>query len=445
MNRLFEHLFFARNKLDRKGILSLLEFYEQSQYWTHDKLVAWQVEQFNALWKHAIENVPYYKELYSSGKCPGSIQSLEDLSSIPELSKEIIRENTDSLKAKNLPQERFIKNSTSGYSGTNLQFYSDRDNINKYTALAMRRYRWMNASIFDKEVNIWGAKWDLGKDSIYLRIKKLLKLENTINISGYKLSDNDILEIYRILKRTKPQLIKSYPGILYNISHVFRKHGLSYTPKAIHTGGEKLHSFQREEIESTFQTKVYDFYGARDMPNMAQNCDQSSGLHVFMENVIFEVVDDDGNPVKEGEGDIVLTSLHNYVMPFIRYKIGDRAKVSASKTCSCGRPLQLIDEIMGRSFDIIEFPNGNRVGGSFWTLLTRSVSGIRDFQIVQEALNEIIVYYVTDAGITAIDETMLKERILEYSGDGLKIKCVQVDSIAVSEAGKSKFVISKIA
>lgn len=444
MNKLFERYFFARNKLDRKHILSLLKFYEESQYWTYESLVSYQVEQFNLLWKHALENVPYYKSMLASGKCVDKIRSLEDLAAIPTMDKEEIRKNGNALLAKNMPGERFIKNSTSGFSGSNLQFYSDRENIDSYTAFAMRRYHWMNASIFDKEMNIWGAKWDLGKDSLYLRLKKLLRLENTINVSGYKLSDEDILEIYRMLKRTNPVLIKSYPGILYNMAGVFNAHKLSYQPRAMHTGGEKLHPHQRQEIETTFKTRVFDFYGARDMPNMAQNCDHFSGLHVFMENIILEVVDDDGLPIKEGEGDLVITSLHNKVMPFIRYRIGDRARISARKTCTCGRNLQLIDEILGRSFDIIQFPNGNRVGGSFWTLLTRSVGGIKDFQVIQEKADEIILNYVSDKGLDEINESLLESRIREYGGNDLKIVCQKVDIIDVSEAGKMKFVISKL-
>ena len=444
MSKLFERYFFARNKLDRRRILSLLEFYEQSQYWSYEELVSYQLDQFNQLWKHATEHVPYYKTMLASGQGKEEIRSLDDLASIPTLDKDLIREHGDALRATNLPAERFIKNSTSGFSGSNLHFYSDRENIDSYTALAMRRYHWMNASIFDREINIWGAKWDLGKDSLFLRLKKLLRVENTINVSGYKLSDQDILEIHRILKRTRPVLMKSYPGILYNMAGVFKEHGLSYQPGAIHTGGEKLHPHQREAIESTFNSRVYDFYGARDMPNMAQNCDHLSGLHVFMENIILEVLDDEGMPIKEGEGDLAITSLHNKVMPFIRYRIGDRAKISAQKTCSCGRNLQVIDEILGRSFDIIQFPSGNRVGGSFWTLLTRSVGGIRDFQVVQEKADEIILNYVTDAGVDSVDESLLETRIREYGGQDLKIICRQVGEIDVSEAGKMKFVISRI-
>jgi phenylacetate-CoA ligase len=445
LRKLNERLYFWRNKLDRRQVTERLRFYEQTQYWPRTRLEELQVTMFNRLWKHAVGQVPYYRNLAGKkGALPESIRSLEELRAIPMLTKEIIRENLDHLTAGNLPRERFVKNSTSGYSGSNLHFYTDSSSIVTSTALTMRRYHWMDGSIFDREMAIWGASWDLPGETLFTRLKKGLNIENTINVSGYRLSDDDIFRIHEKMKRTSPAIIKSYPSILYKICAVFDRHGLSYRPAAIHIGGEKLYDFQRERIEATFQTRVYDFYGARDMPSVAQNCNRFEGLHVFMENVIVEVLDEQGEPVQEGEGDLVITDLHNDVMPFIRYRIGDRARVSASRQCSCGRSLQLLDEVLGRSFDILEFPNGNRVGGSFWTLVARSLPGIRDFQVVQEAVDSIVFKYVLERGFENIDIKLLKERILNYSGEALRITFEKVSEIPVSDAGKSRFVISRI-
>ena len=86
---------------------------------------------------------------------------------------------------------------------------------------------------------------------------------------------------------------------------------------------------------------------------MVGECEKHNGLHLMMENIFLEVVDKKGIPLVEGEGDLVLTHLHNRAMPFIRYKIGDRARISG-RSCSCGRSLPLIEEIIGRSFDVID-------------------------------------------------------------------------------------------
>ena len=207
----------------------------------------------------------------------------------------------------------------------------------------------MGVSPFDREMIIWGTSWGAKKKRKYGRVKKWI--ENQHIISGYNLSDPDIIEIHNQLVNGKYKIIKSYPSILNTIVDVFEKYNLSYQPDVIQIGGEKLYGFQKEKIENFFNASVFDFYGARDMINIAQNCSHNEGLHIFMENVIVEVVDEEGNPIEEGEGDLVITNLHNYAMPFIRYKIGDRAKISKYKACSCGRTLPLLDEVLGRKSD----------------------------------------------------------------------------------------------
>lgn len=177
---------------------------------------------------------------------------------------------------------------------------------------------------------------------------------------------------------------------------------------------------------------------------MGEDCSEHMGLHVYMENVIFEVIDENENPIEEGEGDIVITGLHNYVMPLIRYKIGDRAKVSKGKICKCGRNLQVVDEILGRSFDIIRFPNGNSVEGTFWTLLMRSKPGIREFQIIQEEEDYIRIIYKKDGSVDSIPIDYFKSTLNQYAGDSCRFDFEEISEIKPTSAGKMKFVISKV-
>lgn len=442
MRRLIDKIYNAYYK--KNNVYNLLDLYNKSQYWDQNQLTALQVKLLIRLWNHAIKNVPYYRKINKkNGLIPHDFQKISDLSIIPILTKEIVRNQFHELIAQNIPKQRFVKNSTSGTSGSNFYFYSDTNQYNVKKALEYRRYQWMNVSPFDRELIIWGASWDLNKKRNFKTIKDWLK--NKKKMSGYNLSDTEIIDLHSALKSYKPKIIKSYPSILTTIVDVFHDKNLHYSPSAIHIGGEKLFDFQKDKIENFFGCPVFDYYGARDMPAIAQNCDQSSALHVFMENVIIEVVDENDMPVEDGEGDLVITNLHNYAMPFIRYKIGDRAKVSKNSKCSCGRNLQIIDEVVGRTFDIIEFPNGRRVGGTFWTLCMRSVPGVKDFQVVQEELDKILIYYTQDNhDHEEVDFDKLKQNISCYSGDELRIYFKKLSEIEPTSAGKMKFVINKV-
>src|SRR2546423_8189267 len=97
-----------------------------------------------------------------------------------------------------------------------------------------------------------------------------------------------------------------------------------HSPKSILVGAEKLHPFQRELIERVFGAPVFETYGSREFMLIGAECDRHDGLHLTAEQLLVEVLEDDGSPTPQGEeGNVVVTDLYNYGMPFIRYATGD--------------------------------------------------------------------------------------------------------------------------
>lgn len=129
-------------------------------------------------------------------------------------------------------------------------------------------------------------------------------------------------------------------------------------------------------------------------------------------------------------------------MPFIRYKIGDHVRIS-SKTCSCGRGLKVVDEVLGRSFEIIQFPNGNRVGGTFWTFVMKSVKGIKDFQVVHRDEKSFLINYIPENQDINIDFNKLTSNIKDYGGDHIDIEFKKVELIPPTKGGKHQFVVKQ--
>ena len=305
----------------------------------------------------------------------------------------------------------------------------------------MRMHSWLNLGHYPKVLKVWGASWDVKSAT---QRKKALQawLKATKVISGYKLSDDDIHNVFKTLKSYRPEELVSYPSILFILAEKFKEFGYVYHPKAIKTGGEKLYQYQRELVEEVFGCKVFNHYGSRDIPGIAQECDVHDGLHMNMENHIMEVRNKDGKISPTGEGELIVTHLHNYASPFIRYCIGDLVKISG-RQCTCGRNLQLIDEVIGRTFDLLEFPNGNRVGGSFWTLVMRSVEGIQDFRVMQHSNQKIEIQYTKSDTRNNLDFTTLKARIHEYSGPQLEILFSEKEELELTKSGKIQFVLKK--
>jgi len=428
--------------INRDGLYEHYEFLQKSQYFSEEELRQYQYERLRTLLEHASGNVPYYRGILANlDYSKAGTDPLLLLEQVPVLTKEIIRKNFEGMKAENLPESRFEKNATSGSTGSNFNFFSDKG-ARIRQAMEIRCNEWMGRSFDDRELKIWGAAWDVKRSQKIIPGLKQ-KMKSTLVLSGYHLSDEDFRNYTRVISTFKPYLLTSYPSILYAFALFLKKEGLQVDLKAIKSAGEKLHDFQRNLIEEVFKTKLYDFYGARDMPMVAMQCGHDTGLHQIAENVIIEVLDEHGNSISDGEGDLVITDLHNFVFPFIRYNLGDRARISSRK-CSCGRTLPMLDEIIGRTFEVIQFPNGNRVGGTFWTFVMKSVPGIRDFQVIQENAELFTVKYTLSSANQLPDLQTITKNIRDFGGDSIRITYELVESIPLSPGGKLQFVISKI-
>jgi len=393
---------------------------------------------------HSFENVPYYKNLFNECSLnPYSGDFLNQFKNLPLHTKATIRENFDSIRATNLPESRFVKNSTSGSTGEILWFYSDKmPRIRQ--ALQMRCFDWMNCKVGKKHMMIlalYSQAERIRKNKVQL-IKSLLKRTRILSALHY--SEDDLENYIKEINDFSPQLLTSFPSILYRFaSYIKSKKGNILRPKAIQLTGEKLYPFQRDLIEEVFQVKIFNFYGSRDIPMIAMECEEHNGLHIMSENVYLEVLDTNGYPIQEGEGDLVLTDLHNYVFPFIRYKIGDRA-VMGQRNCLCGRTLPILEEITGRELDIIRFPNGKEVGGVFWPAILKSKTGIREFQVEQLESDKIAIRFIPGNDFEEVNINYYTDRIQEYSGNDLNISFIKVQEIErVGTSGKFKFVISR--
>ncbi len=428
-------------RIRRTNLRGLLDEYRTTQYWTEDQLRDYQMAALRRLLTHCAEKVPYYKLLFRQlGIDPRQMKEPEDIRSIPLLTKETIKANLDSMITEGVDKTTLRLNSTSGSTGASLYFYSDLK-TRTCQALQLRADEWMGIGLFDPELRIWGARWDVSALAKVVPRMQNAFLRRRV-LSGYRLSDEDVAGCLALIRRTRPALLHSYPSILYLLASRWTgepPRGL----RAIRSAGEKLFDFQREKIEERFGCRVFDFYGARDIPIIAQECSAHQGLHVNVENVVLEVVDESGQPLEEGEGDLVLTHLNNSVMPFVRYRIGDRAKITRRR-CPCGRGLPLLEEVTGRGFDVITFPNGNRVGGTFWTLLVKSGEGAKHvgaFQVVQTDPCSIVVRYSGESALPPSEEDRIRSCVEEYSGPKLRLEFQHVQEISPTSGGKWRFVV----
>ncbi len=427
-------------RLARRSRMRKLDELIENAYRPIEALRRQQESAFLRLVDHARINVPYYRNALDGIE----VKSLDDITSIPFLTKSLIRGHMEELKAENIPARRFLPNSTGGSTGEKLEFYGDTNQM--LAALLLRSNSWAGWEIGERQLQLWGAHYDISRARGFINKVKNSLGQRNILLSSYDMTDADMAGYVEKINRYEPVLITGYPSAMTLFSEYIRGNGLAvHAPKGIVTSAETLYADQRRTIESVFGCKVFNRYGCREAGGVAQECGEQNGLHIFTEHVVIEVVDEHGNPCKPGEsGEIVLTVLDNHAFPFIRYRVGDIGAQSGG-TCPCGRNLPLLNSVEGRVFDIVVGMNGNHVAGTYWTILLREyVEGISRFQVVQEEYGRLLLRLVVDDRFDENERKKLVGKIKEKCGADMVVDIERVDEIPLTGSGKHRFVISRI-
>jgi phenylacetate-CoA ligase len=418
-------------------------FYELSktQWLSNEKLREIQTEKLRRLFNHCEKHVPYHSEIKSLNK----VKSVSDIIKLPFLTKGMINERREDLKARNIPKDYFIPNSTGGSTGQSLNFFSDKRNTMGFGIL-MRNNMWTGWTMGARQAMLWGSHYDISKANKILNRMKNEFVHKILYLSSYDMREADMIKHRNMINRFKPQLITAYPSGLFIFADFLERNGLKIIkPKGIICSGETLYDYQRSKIESVFGSPVYNRYGCREVGNIAHQCEKQFGLHINSEHVIVEVVDKRGNPCAPGRlGEVVVTDLDNYVFPFIRYRTGDIGILS-EKSCDCGRGLPVMEKIEGRVFDIVVGTNGNLLTGNFWTILLRTaVTGIKQFQVIQERQDQLVLKLVTDLSFDDRAKSEIVGKIRSKCGEEMSVDIQCVHDIPLTKSGKHKFIISKV-
>jgi putative adenylate-forming enzyme len=157
-----------------------------------------------------------------------------------------------------------------------------------------------------------------------------------------------------------PDLLVAYPSIARLLADEQLGGRLHIAPQWVMCASEVLGSDTRRRIEQAWSRKPFNVYGATEPAGIASECERHTGLHLYEDLVITEVVDEHNQPVPQGSyGEKVLvTVLFSRTQPLIRYEMSDSVRLS-SVGCPCGRPFALLDDIQGRQEDIVYLPGSN--------------------------------------------------------------------------------------
>jgi phenylacetate-CoA ligase len=434
------------DRLFSTRIVKNLRELEDTQWWSLSQLQDLQTKKLQKLVEHAYENVPFYRARLEERRLrPEDVQSVQDLTKLPILTKRDVKENSaNALLARNVASKDVLPGMTGGSTGIPLQFARHVDSTSRDWAAALRAWGWAGYRLGDKYATLWGHPLTIAQQaSLKGRLQNLFM--RNLFLSAYNMDNDSLSEYAHKLERYKPRFLRGYASAVHALaSTIERKQAHRISPRAIFTTSEMLFDSQRALIEEQFGCKVFDHYGSGEVHSVAHECEYHSGYHVTSENMIVEVVKKDSSLAMPGErGELVVTDLHNYASPFIRYNTED-AGILSETLCPCGRGLPLLSALEGRSSEIIVLPNGRLVPLGYWVVLFETVSGVDQYQIVQEAPSSLVVKIVKNLSFTEDDLTHITANLRRLGGEELDYEIKMVEGIPVSASGKRRFVITQV-
>ncbi|RMD60945.1 MAG: phenylacetate--CoA ligase family protein, partial [Alphaproteobacteria bacterium] len=237
------------------------------------------------------------------------------------------------------------------------------------------------------------------------------------------------------LQRENPGYLLTNPSNLHELVRHATATGVALPDlRGVGTLGGILRPEVRTAVRATWNVGIADIYSAQETGYLALQCPDHPHYHVQAETILLEILDPDGHPCAPGEtGRVVVTPLHAFAMPLIRYDIGDYAEVGAP--CPCGRGLPVLRRVIGRVRNMLVLPSGARIAPTFVNDWYEGLP-VRQFQIVQHAPDHLEFRIVAARAFTAADEATVRTRIAARLAEPMRITFGYLDAIPRGVGGK---------
>ncbi|MCC2524559.1 phenylacetate--CoA ligase family protein [Vibrio coralliilyticus] len=380
--------------------------------------------------KFAVSNSPFYKEFYTDVDIEG-IKGVEDLHKLPILTKEMLRENIDSVKT--VTKKESISSFTGGTTGKSLEVFFTRQDF-------QCRMAYLDAFKFKVGVEPFKSKKATfsGREVIQKEKNNVFWRNNSAYnqrlYSTFHINEKTIPYYLENLNSFKPEVINGFVSAIYDIAKYILDNNLtmSFIPLAVFTTSETLLPHHREIIEKAFGCKVYNQYASAEGAPFITECSHGE-LHYNMDTGVIEN--------KPGSDSVLVTSFTTHGTPLIRYDIGDKI-IFKEGVCSCGSRHPLVKEISGRAVDYLTAIDGRKVSLSHLADVIKGLPNcIRNIQFIQKMDNEIDILLEVDESLYNLShERKLLDSLVYRFGSDTIFNITLVDCIPKEKSGKYRLI-----
>lgn len=410
----------------RERLALLLE----SQYWPGERLRQLQLQKLQQLLEHCHASVPFYRRRFErAGFIPSDIHIPGRFERIPVLEKSEIQSAGAEMISTSASSADLLPDATGGSTGRPLAFFHDRNYWEWEKAAAIRAWKYFpGQSEHTIEAVLWGSERDIRRSLSPLQLLKRVVRLRKLELNTFELDEDRVQRFLRHYRILRPKILRGYASSLFFMARYLERTGVRLPPpKAVVSAAETLWPEMRQTVEHVFSAPVFDSYGCREVSQIATECEAHDGLHLVVENQYVELLD----------GQILVTNLNNFAMPFLRYRIGDVATSILDESCRCGRSSPRLMGLRGRESEMIHLPNGKVVHGEYFTHLFYGLLDVSEFSVEYHPKQGEVVVLCSD--LTPTRQALLRARIKE-DFDFSNIAFAPTAAAAKSPQGKYRFV-----
>ena len=411
--------------------------------WKHpemkrEQIVTFRNRKLGFLVRHAYENVTYYRRLLDrEGIKPAEIRTAEDLALIPITDEIDLKKcGAEEIVVRSVsPQDTLVSRITSGSSGSPFvvkRFPNEDHLLNMFRIRAEMQFgvRWK-----DKFACLATAVPGEKRRSKLARLREAFGIRRSYHVECLQ----PVESIRTILAQLNLDVIIGYAGAVANAAQSVELSFKGKRLRCVICGGESLTPVKRRIIKNGFGSRVFDIYGAHECKIVDWECPRSGLYHICDDNVIVEIVKD-GRPAREGEkGEVIITALHSYAMPFIRYRIGD-VVTKGPDVCTCGQPFSTFEKIEGRVREYLLLPDGRWVHPLevILPIITDNTPWLSQFQMVQETKTSFVLRLATLQPPTDQELAQIGDMASAKIGKSADFRIELTEQIAFEASGKFK-------
>ena len=428
----------------RRVLVEAMQFqFSQTQKFSGGELARLQFTCLQKLLGHAIKSVPYYKN-----RAYSQIETWQDWRQLPVLSRSEVQEHGKSLRADinmRSREGRSYKKSSSGSTGRPIEVLVTERTDAYWQAITIRDHLWQQRD-FSQTLAVIK---NLGKDRTGppgLKSKSWGKSSGLLYATGPSVtisSSTDIASQYDWLAQLKPGYLLTYPSILRALAERNLASNEPLQLLGITTIGENISPETRHFAQRAFGGRVCDIYSCQETGYLALQCPRDDHYHIQAETALVEVLDENNQACAPGQmGRVVVTHLHNHVMPLIRYEIGDYAV--AGGDCDCGITLPVLERVIGRTRNLVSYPDGTRSWPAYGMMKLVEILPNVQFQLVQKSLDTMLLRIGTGQPVAEDIRQEMKDIVNTAMGYPFNIQFELLEKIPRSNSGKFEDFVSEI-